>query len=50
LTGKGNQGKNVISHKVENQEGEEVFFDDQKKIFKDKVHSENEEKTHPSQI
>lgn len=40
---KGNIGKN-IKHKVEDKESEEVFFDKKRFIFKDKVHSKNEER------
>jgi len=41
---KGNKDKNWIKHKVTNQEGEEVFFDEEKKTFKDKLHSKGEER------
>ena len=40
---KGNIGKNK-KHKVEEKEAEEVFFDKKKRTFKDRVHSENEER------
>ncbi|MBI5024379.1 MAG: BrnT family toxin [Candidatus Omnitrophica bacterium] len=41
---KGNKGKNHLKHKVTDQECEEVFFDQNKKIFKDILHSDNEER------
>lgn len=41
---KGNQDKNLVKHKVNRQECEEVFFDQNKKIFKDAIHSQNEER------
>ena len=40
----GNLNKNWKKHEVENQEAEEVFFDKDKKTFKDKLHSEKEER------
>jgi uncharacterized protein len=40
----GNSGKNKRSHKVEDWECEEVFFDPQKVILKDKLHSGQEER------
>ena len=40
---KGNTGKNQ-KHKVNDQEAEEVFLDENKKIFKDKLHSGGEER------
>jgi uncharacterized DUF497 family protein len=40
---KGNIGKN-IKHKVKDKEAEEVFFDEKKKTFKDKLHSKKEER------
>ena len=39
---KGNKGKNYLKHKVTDQECEEAFFDQNKKIFKDILHSDNE--------
>jgi len=42
LWDKGNIDKNLIKHKVSNKECEEVFFDNKKKILKDKVHSGKE--------
>ena len=41
---KGNKGKNYQKHKVTDQECEEVFFDQTKKIFKDTLHSGKEER------
>ena len=38
---KGNLGKNV-NHNVTDVEAEQVFFDERKFIFKDKLHSTNE--------
>ena len=40
---KGNIGKNK-KHKVEDKEAEEVFLDEGKVIFKDKLHSQKEER------
>lgn len=40
---KGNSEKNS-KHKVSNNESEEVFFDENKVILKDKIHSKNEER------
>lgn len=40
---KGNKDKNK-KHNVEDRESEEVFSDEGKKTFKDKVHSKNEER------
>jgi len=40
----GNKDKNWIKHKVSNRECEEIFFDEKKKIYKDKLHSINEER------
>ena len=40
----GNIDKNWKKHKVKNQEAEEVFFDKDKKTFKDKLHSGKEER------
>jgi len=39
---KGNEGKNFLKHKVTGEECEEVFFDANKKILKDVLHSNNE--------
>jgi len=41
---KGNRDKNWIKHKVTDRECEEVFFDEKKKIYKDKIHSVSEER------
>jgi len=41
---KGNKDKNWIKHKVTNRECEEVFFDKNKKIYKDKLHSIKEDR------
>ena len=41
---KGNKGKNYFKHKVTDQECEEAFFDQQKKIFKDALHSGREDR------
>lgn len=41
---KGNIGKNWRKHKVKDSEAEEVFFDDNKRILKDKLHSKEEER------
>lgn len=40
----GNRGKNLKKHGVTDEESEETFFDSGKRIFKDTVHSENEER------
>lgn len=40
----GNEQKSYRKHKVGNQECEEVFFDPDRKILKDVVHSQNEER------
>jgi len=41
---KGNIDKSWKKHRVTNQEREEMFFDENKKIFKDKLHSNGEER------
>lgn len=41
---KGNIDKNWKKHKVPNKECEETFFDKNKRIFKDKLHSGKEER------
>ncbi len=41
---KGNLDKNKISHGVDYQEVEQVFFNEPTKIFKDAIHSEMEER------
>ncbi len=40
----GNKGKNFISHQVTDEECEEIFFDPDKKILKDVLHSGKEER------
>ena len=40
----GNRGKNFKKHKVTDQECEEVFFDPEKKILRDPLHSGREER------
>lgn len=44
LWDKGNKDKNWAKHKVTNEECEEVFFDSNKKISKDKIHSFKEKR------
>ena len=39
---KGNQDKNLVGHKVTNEECEEVFYDPKKKIADDPIHSQKE--------
>ncbi|OGY15587.1 MAG: hypothetical protein A2784_02015 [Candidatus Chisholmbacteria bacterium RIFCSPHIGHO2_01_FULL_48_12] len=39
---KGNQDKNWLKHQVTTQEAEQVFFDPNKKIHPDKIHSQKE--------
>tara|TARA_Y100000310_G_scaffold333529_1_gene411268 strand:+ start:1325 stop:1612 length:288 start_codon:yes stop_codon:yes gene_type:complete len=39
-----NKDKNWAKHKVTNQECEELFFDESKKILKDVLHSKNEDR------
>ncbi len=41
---KGNFNKNWLKHKVTNKECEESFFDRKRKIYKDKFHSDNEQR------
>lgn len=38
----GNKSKNLIKHKVTDEECEEIFFDYKKKILKDVLHSDTE--------
>jgi len=38
----GNIDKNLIKHRVSNEECEEVFFDSSKKVYKDPLHSDVE--------
>lgn len=40
----GNKEKNLVKHKVSNQEGEEVFFNEPVLIFQDAKHSQKEER------
>ena len=40
----GNKDKNWEKHRVANEECEEIFFDNNKKIFKDKKHSFKEKR------
>mgnify|MGYP001557832310 CR=1 FL=1 len=40
----GNRGKSLKKHGITDDESEEVFFDQKKRIFKDTVHSETEER------
>jgi len=44
LWDKGNKEKNFLKHKVTDQETEESFFDQKKKIFRDVLHSNNEDR------
>jgi len=41
---KGNKNKNLIKHKITNNECEEIFFDKEKKMLKDRIHSKNEDR------
>jgi len=41
---KGNIDKNWKKHQISNRECEEVFFDKKKKVYKDKLHSNGEER------
>ena len=41
---KGNREKNWLKHQITNSESEEIFYDDQKIILKDVVHSEDEDR------
>ncbi len=41
---KGNSGKNLARHKVTDQECEETFFDNGKKMLRDVLHSRKEER------
>lgn len=41
---RGNTDKNWQKHEVTNRECEEVFFDENKKIYEDKLHSNKEER------
>jgi len=44
LWDKGNTDKNLLKHSVSNQECEEVFFDSNKKLLNDVLHSGNEKR------
>ena len=44
LWDKGNKEKNFKKHQVTDSESEEIFFNENKKIFKDKLHSGREER------
>lgn len=44
LWDKGNKDKNLLKHQVSNEECEEVFFDQHKKIIKDVIHSNKEKR------
>lgn len=39
-----NKNKNFLRHRVTDEECEEMFFDDEKKILKDAVHSSHEKR------
>lgn len=41
---RGNKAKNLNKHKVTDQECEEIFFDEDKKMYKDELHSSNEQR------
>ncbi len=41
---RGNSDKNLVKHQVENSECEEVFFDENKVILRDALHSGKEER------
>ena len=41
---KGNQNKNVTKHQISNLEAEQIFFDRNKKILKDPLHSDKEKR------
>ena len=41
---KGNTDKNLIKHKVRNEECEEIFFDPEKRILRDPLHSDKEQR------
>ncbi len=44
LWDKGNQNKNFVKHGVSNEEIEEACFDNDKRIFRDILHSESEDR------
>lgn len=41
---KGNQNKNFLKHQITDEECEEIFFDDKKRILKDIIHSSSEDR------
>lgn len=41
---KGNKDKNWISHQVTHEECEEIFYDPQKRVLRDEIHSGQEER------
>lgn len=41
---KGNKDKSWGKHEITNRESEEAFFDKEKRVFKDKLHSNGEER------
>lgn len=41
---RGNEIKNSLKHHVTNDEAEEIFFDSNSKLFKDKIHSQTEDR------
>lgn len=41
---KGNQNKSLVRHQVINEECEEVFFSKSKKLFRDELHSQQEDR------
>jgi len=41
---KGNKDKNLQEHQISNTECEEVFFDSNKKLLRDKIHSKKEKR------
>ena len=44
LWDRGNSGKNLQKHGVSDQEAEELFFDKNKRIYRDTLHSINEKR------
>lgn len=42
---KGNTDKNFLKHNVSNEECEEVFFDNQKRLYRDALHSDKESRS-----
>ncbi len=41
---KGNTNKNFLKHRVRNEECEEIFFDPEKRILRDPLHSDKEKR------